>query len=78
MFKTKIMVPALLQYRPDFGGFTFGLINSHLCQEELCYTTVSCVSLDRSVVGASIGTGLCYWRSLTCNRRQYLGYYSIR
>jgi hypothetical protein len=68
MFKTKIMVPALLHYRPDFGGFTFGLISSHLYQEELCYTTVSCVSLDWSVVGASIGAGLCYWRSLTCNR----------
>jgi hypothetical protein len=37
MFKTKINVPALLHYRPDFGGFLFGLISSHLCQEALLY-----------------------------------------
>jgi hypothetical protein len=47
-------------------GF-FLALSAAIYAKKSCYTTVSCVSQDWSVVRASIGAGLCYWTSLTCN-----------
>lgn len=54
MFKTKIMVPALYTTGLTLVGF-FLALSAAIYAKKSCYTTVSCVSQDWSVVGSQ------YW-----------------